>query len=191
MKRGTISILTFAAAVLALSQISACTSQSLETTYATLEESIDRYIASHFSDSVAYTIHRNAGSNRVTVNPSDSAGFEIPSDTLMAGGTVVFDYALDLFGNSFPPQDMRAATTEELAGQGGIWGDSTTFVPVTVNLSDKHLLPGLRNGLLGVYAGEECYILFSAKYGFGNKEINAIPKMSSLMYHVWVHSIEN
>ena len=68
--------MTFAAAVLALSQISACTSQSLETTYATLEESIDRYIASHFSDSVAYTIHRNAGSNRVTVNPSDSAGFE-------------------------------------------------------------------------------------------------------------------
>ena len=84
-----------------------------------------------------------------------------------------------------------AATTQELADQGGLWGDSTVFQPVSVNLSDRHLLEGLRNGLLGVYAGEECYIIFSPEYGFGNDEVNAIPKMSSLMYHIWIHSIEN
>ena len=168
-----------------------CTSQNLEKTYATLEENIDKYITTNFSDSSLYTIHRNAGSNRITVNPSDSSDFEMPSDTLMAGGNVVFDYAMYIFGNSFPPTNMIAATTQELADQGGLWGDSTVFQPVSVNLSDRHLLEGLRNGLLGVYAGEECYIIFSPEYGFGNDEVNAIPKMSSLMYHIWIHSIEN
>lgn len=191
MKTEQIKILAVAAVAAALSCVSGCTSQSLETTYASLEDAIDRYITTNFSDSSAYTVHRYSGSNRITVLLADSLGFVMPEDTLMAGGTVTFDYALYLFDSSFPPRNMIAATTEELATQGGVWGDESVFVPATVNLSDKQLLEGLRKGLMGVYAGEECYILFSPKYGFGNTEINAIPKMSSLIYHVWVLDIEN
>ena len=53
------------------------------------------------------------------------------------------------------------------------------------------MVTGLRNGLVGVKGGEECYILFSGKYGFGNKQSGTIPANSALVYHVWVESLSN
>ena len=193
MKANILKIIIQISSVAILAAVAGCKSQSLEETYASLEESIDKYITSNFSDSSLYEVHRNKGSNRITVIPSDSvaAGLDM-SDTLKAEGRVVFDYAFYIFDNSFPPRTMISSSLEDLATEGGIWtGDSTVFVPADVRLSGDELLEGLKNGLLGVYAGEECYIVFSAQYGFGTKAVNAIPKMTSLMYHIWVHSIEN
>jgi FKBP-type peptidyl-prolyl cis-trans isomerase len=46
-------------------------------------------------------------------------------------------------------------------------------------------------GLEGVKAGEECEIIFSGKYGFGNKAFGMIPAKSALLYKIWVVSISN
>lgn len=52
------------------------------------------------------------------------------------------------------------------------------------------MIEGLRNGLEGVRAGEECYIVFSGKYGYGNKVHGNIPVNSALLYHIRVLSVE-
>ena len=43
----------------------------------------------------------------------------------------------------------------------------------------------------GVKAGEECEIIFSGKYGFGNDSFGIIPANSALLYKIWVISISN
>ena len=53
------------------------------------------------------------------------------------------------------------------------------------------MVKGLRNGLVGVRAGEECEIIFSGKYGFGRKAFGIIPANSALLYKIWVHSISH
>ncbi len=62
---------------------------------------------------------------------------------------------------------------------------------MSVKLSDKDLLDGLRYGLAGVRAGEVCDILFNAKYGFEDEELGTIPANSALLYRIWVESISN
>ena len=62
---------------------------------------------------------------------------------------------------------------------------------LTINMNDYRLLPGLKAGLIGVKGGEECQILFTGKYGFGNKEFGIIPANSALLYKIWVESISN
>ena len=58
-------------------------------------------------------------------------------------------------------------------------------------MTDVHLVEGLRNGLLGVRTGEECEILFSGKYGFGNEIFGTIPVNSALLYKIWVVGVSN
>jgi FKBP-type peptidyl-prolyl cis-trans isomerase len=60
-----------------------------------------------------------------------------------------------------------------------------------INLNDARLLEGVRNGLIGVRAGEECEILFSGKYGFGNTTFGIIPANSALAFKIWVVSVSN
>jgi FKBP-type peptidyl-prolyl cis-trans isomerase len=60
-----------------------------------------------------------------------------------------------------------------------------------VRPSEGELVDGLRRGLPGVKAGDECYILFSGKYGFGDRILGTIPANAALAYHIWVQSISN
>ena len=62
---------------------------------------------------------------------------------------------------------------------------------LTINMKEYELVPGLRSGLIGVRSGEECQILFTGKYGFGNKAFGTIPANSPLVYRIWVESISN
>ena len=54
-----------------------------------------------------------------------------------------------------------------------------------------HIYCGDGNGLYGVKAGQECYILFNGKYGFGNKPVGTVSANAALLYHIWVQSIQN
>ena len=65
------------------------------------------------------------------------------------------------------------------------------YVLMEINISEAKLLDGLRKGLMGVRAGEECEILFTGKYGFGNDTFGMIPAKSALLYKIWVVSVTN
>ena len=58
-------------------------------------------------------------------------------------------------------------------------------------MAETDMLEGLRDGLVGVRAGEECEILFTAKYGYGNKTFGIIPVNSALLYKIWVVGVSN
>ena len=69
--------------------------------------------------------------------------------------------------------------------------DSTSFDIMTVKMGEDDIVEGLRNGLVGVKGGEECYVMFNGKHGFGKKKISNIPANSALAYHLWIKSVTN
>ena len=80
---------------------------------------------------------------------------------------------------------------QETAEQAGWNLTDADYQIYEINLGDARLIPGLKDGLLGVKAGEECEILFSGKYGFGNEEFGIIPANSALLYKIWVVGVAN
>ncbi len=181
MKRLT-SYLTAALAALALS----CTAESEKSTYATQESNIDSFVEARLAESESAYAVSNKGVRRVVTVPGSG-------DPLSAGGTVSFYYAgYVMSGSSISASGLFATNHEETANAAG-WtaSDDSAFQPVTATLKDAGFVSGLTRGLEGVMAGEECYILFSGKYGFGKKQIGTIPANSALAYHIWVESISN
>ena len=114
------------------------------------------------------------------------------ADTLHTGGTVSFYYAgYTLTSASVSSSNLFATNHKKTADAAG-WqlSDTTAFHIRTLTLDDQ-LLEGLRRGLEGVRNQDECYILFSGKYGYGSKAQGTIPARSALVYHIWVNSISN
>ena len=60
-----------------------------------------------------------------------------------------------------------------------------------LDMKNDQMLEGLRNGLLGVKAGEECEILFSGKYAFGKKPFGIIPANSALAFKIKIEGLSN
>lgn len=169
----------------------ACTKQSLETAYHNQESKIDKYITSLISDTITYKgidstcVHRNGGSNRVSLERGEG-------EELQDGAVVSFRYAAYVFTGGKPSSsNLFSTNVEELAVAAG-WNSNNLDLNVkTMDLGEEDLITGLHNGLVGVQGGEHCVILFSGKYGFGNKKVGTIPANSALLYEIWVESISN
>lgn len=123
------------------------------------EAAIDGYITSHYADN---TIVRNEGSNRVILTAGSGS-------QIAAGDTV--DMQLDgyVFSNG-PGTQFLSENVRSVVGKG-------------------KLLTGLDSGLIGVQSGEQCVILFSAKYGYYDESVGVVPAMSPLIFTVVVNEI--
>ena len=175
------------AAIAAAAFSVSCGKQQLQTTYDSQDKKIDSFIQSQISGSKALRVYVNDGCSRLVIEEGSG------EDSLSTSGTVSFFYAAYTFTGSLVQTNMFATNHEETAVQNG-WDElgAADFSPVTANLADEgSLVEGLRKGLFGVKAGQECYILFSGRHGFGSKPIGTIPANSALLYHVWVESIDN
>ena len=169
------SVLVLAAA------FTSCMGSKLEQTYNNQESKIDSYIS---SKGEGYRSVRNGGANRLIIK--DGEGEE-----LSRNGFVSFYYAGYTFNGSISSSDMFITNRKESADDANWNLTDFSFEPLTINLKDDELLNGLKNGLTGVKAGEECEILFSGKYGFGKRPFGIIPANSALLYKIWVISISN
>ena len=169
---------------LVLIALFSCTKAKLEESYASQESKIDTFVTKLVANDSTITVTTNNGANRVTL-------VEGTGDALKDGGTVSFYYAGYIFNGSLSSGNIFATNYEEFA-QGQKWtitdGD---YDILTMTLSSDKLLPGLKNGFIGAKGGEECYIIFSGKYGFGSSAFGTIPANSALLYHIWVQSISN
>lgn len=105
--------------------------------------------------------------------------------------SLTFYYAGYTFSGSVNPADMFTTNREASANDAGWDLTEGEYDALTLNLKDDRLIPGLKKGLEGVKAGEECEIIFTGKYGFGNKTFGMIPANSALLYKIWVVSISN
>ena len=163
-----------------------CTKEEAKTRYSRQEQNIESFVNSILSSvDTAYVVH-NAGSSRVVVVPGDG-------DSLSTDGTVSFYYAGYVLKNSrLSSSDLFATNDKDIATAAG-WtlSDDSAFEIKTLNVGADGLVTGLRHGLEGVKAGQECYILFSGKYGFGKHQSGTIPANAALAYHIKVESISN
>jgi len=59
-----------------------------------------------------------------------------------------------------------------------------------IELGKTTLLNGVELGLRGVKSGEHCYIVFSSRFGYGNKIVGIVPKYSPLIFEVWIKEVK-
>ena len=165
--------------ILAVSAIS-CTKSKLETTYNNQESQIDSYI----SGKTDCRVVRNGGANRVVL--TEGEGEELSPD-----GFVSFYYAGYTFTGSFNASNLFTTNHRQTAEQSKWDLTDPEYEIYETNLSDAKLLQGIKDGLVGVKAGEECEILFTGKFGFGNENFGTIPAKSALLYKIWVVGVTN
>lgn len=132
-------------------------------------------------------VHYDKGSSRLVLKEGEENG-----ETLSGKGTVALYYAGYTFSGNFSPANLFTTNYRDAAEESG-WDltDASYGEPMLIDMRDEELIEGLRNGLKGVKAGEECEILFSGKYGFGNKMFGIVPANSALLFKIWVVSLTN
>ena len=171
--------------------VPACNKESVQLTYDKQETNIASFVDAQLKKDETATVTYKNGTVRVVLH--DTLQREgLLADTLRAGGTVSFYYAgYTLSGANVTSANMFATNHKETADAAG-WrlSDTTAFTIATIVLDDS-LLDGLQRGLEGVRGQDECYILFSGKYAYGNRVQGTIPARSALVYHIWVNSISN
>ena len=169
------------AAALSMLTFSSCVKSKLEQTYNNQESKIDSYISNKGEE---YRSVRNGGANRLVLKEGEG-------EERQENGFVSFYYAGYTFNGSFSSSNLFVTNRQETAEQAGWNLTDADYQIYEINLGDARLIPGLKDGLLGVKAGEECEILFSGKYGFGNEEFGIIPANSALLYKIWVVGVAN
>jgi FKBP-type peptidyl-prolyl cis-trans isomerase len=170
--------------------MASCVKEQLEVTYNKQEDQIDSYITKNMvvkndegaTDSLR--VVRNGGSNRLVK-------VEGTGDELTADGHVGFYYAGYTFNGSVSASNMFGTNHQATAEQAGWNLTDPDYALMEINITDADLINGLKKGLEGVRAGEECEIIFSGKYGFGNNTFGMIPAKSALLYKIWVVSVTN
>lgn len=154
--------------------LAACTKEDRENTIVNQEESIDRYISSLEGVRIA----RNGGSNRIVYTEGTGA------DSLAVGDSIKFHYAGYIFsggkGTLFATNNAEIAAGHDFPLSGGLEKRV---------LGGSSMVSGLANGLVGAKKGEKCDIVFSAKYGFNNTVVYNVPKLSPLIFEVWIEDI--
>lgn len=154
-----------------------CTKQDLEMQLTKQEKDIDAFINKLTRDTVIYRM----AASRVVLQ--SGAG-----DTLAAGDSVRFYYAAYIFSSSGTSGTLFAAhppDTLELKWPLSEWPDD--YGSNTVGTG--YYFSGLDAGLIGMQAKEHAYILCTSKYGFGNSQMGVIPKMSPLLFELWIDRI--
>lgn len=179
------SLYIFTAAAVMCLLAASCGEEALKNTYANQEKFIET-IAENLQKQGASRITRNEGSVRVTVTEGEG-------EELNEGGAVSFYYAGYYISAGSLSNNNVFATNYDTFAQSINWAvsDSSAFAIQTVNLAEDDLVEGLRKGLVGVKGGEECYVLFSGRLGFGGRIVGTIPRNSALAYHLWVKSVSN
>lgn len=165
-----------------LAALSSCVKQKLEVEYTNQETKIESYVTKTKKDTM--TVTYNNGSTRLTLKPGSG-------EALDQDGAVSFYYAGYVFNGSI--SDANLFVTNHMATAEKARWDLTDadYSIYETDLRDAKLLEGVRNGLKGVRAGEECEILFTGKYGFGNSSFGIIPANSALAFKIWVVGVSN
>jgi FKBP-type peptidyl-prolyl cis-trans isomerase len=190
-------------AVLLCFAASSCVKEKLETIYKKQESQIDSYLSKNNTAKRDSTIVYEDGTTKDTtwtenleiVYNEGSARLVRKKGSgpkLSNDGAVSFYYAGYVFkSGSVSASNLFATNHQTTAETSDFEVTDPDYSIFEVNMAETELLEGLRNGLNGVRAGEECEILFTAKYGYGNRTFGIIPANSALLYRIWVLGVSN
>lgn len=190
--------------------LSACVKEKMETIYSKQETLIDTYLSRACvvtRDSIQIIITPNKDNPEIndtikkTVQWKDTLNIQYNNgsarliktegegEPLGENGAVSFYYAGYIFTSS--PSTIFATNHQETAQQSKFTTTDPDYEIFEADMRNTELLKGIRNGLIGVKAGEECEIVFSGKYGFGNEVFGIIPANSALLFKIWVVGVSN
>ena len=181
-KNLTITLLLAVSAVLA----SSCGKSGVENAYSKQDSNIESLVNTLAPEGSDATVDYLDGIVRVTVKQGEGDGLE-------SGGTVTFLYAGHILNSTSLSASNLFTTNNKEFAESSNWTvtDTSIFKAATVNLADESLVKGLAKGIVGVKAGDECYIMFNGKYGFGKHTTGVVPGNSALAYHLWISSVSN
>lgn len=165
---------------------SSCSKSEAENAYTQQDKNIESLVNSLAPEGSDATVEYFDGSVRVTVKHGDG-------EALGNGGTVSFLYAGHLVNSSSLGAGNLFVTNNKEFAESSNWTvtDTSIFQTSTINLAEDALVKGLKKGIVGVKAGDECYIMFNGKYGFGKHTTGNVPGNSALAYHLWINSVSN
>lgn len=106
-------------------------------------------------------------------------------------GSVSFYYAGYTFKGSIDKNNLFVTNHQATAESSNFILTDPDYSLYEINLGETELIEGLRDGLIGVRAGEQCDILFSGKHAFGNSVFGIIPANSALAFKIWVIGVSN
>ena len=163
-----------------------CTKEDEKNQLAQQAKSINDFIIRDTSDAkkinrdTVITVTNKRETNRIVWNPC-------LGDTIAPGDTVTFAYIARIFSSG--KGAMFATNLSELVDT-GVWSISVYPDDYGKNAAGiGNYVRGLDAGLVGMCAGEYAYIIFTSQYGYGNKELSIIPRMSPLMFEVEIEHI--
>jgi len=163
-----------------------CQKEQETATFNAQEKRISTFVTTQLSADTSFRAIYKNGTTRLVVKKGSG-------DSLSASGTVSFYYAGYIFSSTTITASNLFSTNYKTLADGASWAlsDTTAFNILTLNMKNTDFLEGLKRALPGVKGGEECYILFSGKYGYRKRQVGTIPANSALAYHIWVESINN
>lgn len=143
------------------------------------EEMIEKYVSSLeganviFNDIGVWKIIENEGNNNIIAKPGDS---------------IFFYYAAYIFSNG--KGKIYDTNVKEIAIENNFNVDFNLFEIRKEVIGRGKLIKGMDIGLIGSKKNEESVIIYSAKNGFGDKQIGLIPKSSAHYVEVWIKDIK-
>ncbi len=159
--------------------ITGCTKQDTELQLAEQIKNIDSFTKSQVAGGKRLVV--NKGSSRVIIAEGEG-------DEIMAGDSVAFDFAGYVFqsglGTLFETNVLEIAENLGI----NIYNRGYDFGKGVIGKS--MFIDGLDKGLLGAKMGEHAYIVFPANLGFAKKDVGLVPKMSPLIFEVWIKTIK-
>ena len=156
-----------------------------DNSYESQVNAITEFVAGQMEENPDYTATYAGDVVRLTVLQGEG-------DPVAEGGLVKMFYAGYVFSGKLSSSTLFATNHKSTAQSAGWVLSGIDYEEgAVVDLSDKNLVEGLRKGLKGVRPSEECYIIFPARYGMGDKVAGTIPAGSPLIYRVWVIDVEN
>lgn len=172
--------------ILSLILFISCSKEEMRVLYSNQETKINSYIDSQISSNPDYYVTFNKGAARLTV--CEGSGSELTKK-----GTAEVYLAVYNFSSYTINKNTLAYTNKvEIAAEASLdTSDESAFETIRIRPSEDGLLEGLANGLPGVKAGEECYIIFSGQYGLEKNHVGTIPANAPLAFHIWVMDITN
>ncbi|HHV02780.1 MAG: FKBP-type peptidyl-prolyl cis-trans isomerase [Bacteroidales bacterium] len=160
--------------------LASCTREDRKLMLVRQEEEIDKFVMTLTKDTVFY----QQGVVRAVLEKGSSANM---ADTAARGDTIYFYYAGHVFSkgkgelfhtnsDSVAAVYKRTLTPDQAVVRSGAVGEGK-------------FLKGLDYGLTGMSPGEHSYVIFNADYGFGNITVGQVPRMSPLLFEIWVERI--
>ena len=149
-----------------------CVKDDEKVTFSDQEIAIAKYVEELEESSGKKYETYNDGVWRVILEEGDGSTF------VDRGSKILIEYYISTFNRG---QLEQIYTNIGNPGYSGDW----------VTVGNNSILSGLDIGIVGASLNERCYVIFSARHGFGNTQVGIIPKMTALQIEVVIKDIIN